>query len=301
MELVLLGITVVSLIAALVMSATAWRVNRDERIRSDARVAALNVAAGEGEKPPRPQPQPQPQVQVQPVVEAAPAQEPVAVNESRQSSPPWATARVSTFAIPGRAARAGDAVIAQPPQDPFPAEKMTMGESFLGTAAAAPESAGRQRTLAMAAVVLFLVFLVGGYRIVFGGRTHVTAAVAAAPATTAPLELLSLRHERRGGRLAVTGLVRNPAAGAPMEKLNAVVFLFDQGGNFLSSARSDIDYVKLTPGDESPFVITVDAPATVARYRVSFRTDTGVVPHIDRRGQDPVASTAIGKEPAAVR
>jgi hypothetical protein len=298
MELVLLGITVVSLIAALVMSATAWRVNRDERIRSDARVAALNAAAGEGEKSPRPQPQPQPQAQ--PVIEAPPAQEPVAVNESRQSSPPWATARVSTFAIPGRAAPAGDAVIAQSALDSFPAEKMTMGESFLGTATAAPESAGRQRTLAMAAVVLFLVFLVGGYRIVFGGRTQVTA-VAAAPATTAPLELLSLRHERRGGRLAVTGLVRNPANGAPMEKLNAVVFLFDQGGNFLSSARTDIDYVKLTPGDESPFVITVDAPATVARYRVSFRNDTGVVPHIDRRGQDPVASTAIGREPAAVR
>jgi hypothetical protein len=91
----------------------------------------------------------------------------------------------------------------------------------------------------------------------------------------------------------VTGLVRNPAAGTPFSKLTAVVFLFDQQGGLISSARSDIDFVKLAPGDESPFVIAVDAPPTVARYRVSFRNDAGVVPHVDRRGQEPLAQGAI--------
>ena len=36
-------------------------------------------------------------------------------------------------------------------------------------------------------------------------------------------------------------------------------------------------------GGESPFVVTVPGAADVGRYRVSFRTDDRVVPHIDRR------------------
>ena len=55
-------------------------------------------------------------------------------------------------------------------------------------------------------------------------------------------------------------------------------------GTFVTSSRANVDFLKLGAGDESPFVVSLDAPATVARYRVSFRTDDGVVPHIDRRG-----------------
>ena len=66
-----------------------------------------------------------------------------------------------------------------------------------------------------------------------------------------------------------------------------------RNGGFVSSAKAGVDFKRLAPGDESPFVIAVDAPASVARYRVSFRTDAGVVPHVDRRGQDPVAATAV--------
>src|SRR5689334_4970945 len=47
MDIILLGITVVSLVVAFVMSATAWRLMRDEKKRSAARVAALSVAASE--------------------------------------------------------------------------------------------------------------------------------------------------------------------------------------------------------------------------------------------------------------
>jgi hypothetical protein len=70
------------------------------------------------------------------------------------------------------------------------------------------------------------------------------------------------------------------------------VFLFDQQGGFVTSSRAEVDFKRLVPGDESPFVIAMDAPTNVARYRVSFRTDAGVVPHVDRRGQDlPAANT----------
>jgi hypothetical protein len=36
----------------------------------------------------------------------------------------------------------------------------------------------------------------------------------------------------------------------------------------------------------------------VARYRVSFRTDEGVVPHVDRRGESP--APAAGEQPINV-
>jgi hypothetical protein len=275
MDIILMAITAVALIVAVAMSVRARRLTRDERARSDARVAVLNAAVGEDSPVPS----------ARPVAEAAPATEPLAVNDSR-STPPWATARVSTFATPKT--RGSDVVIrAAVSGGEFPVEKSPLQDGFLGGTGATPPSDDRQKGLAIAAALLFVIVLGGGYWTVCGERTPVgTAAASVAPA---PLELVSMRHERRAGRLAVTGLVRNPSAGSPVSKLSAVVFLFDQQGGFVSSARSDVDFVTLAPGDESPFVIAVDAPGTVARYRVSFRTDTGVVPHVDRRNQEPIA------------
>lgn len=288
MELILFGITAVSLLVAFVMAASVWRLNRAERARSDARVAALNAAAGE-------EPMLVPVPQLQPVVEAVQTTEPVAVNESR-STPPWATARVSTFT--SSKTRGSDVVIRPALSGgDFPVEQSPLNDNFLGGSGAPAPSDDRQKGLAIAAAVLFVIVLAGGYWTVFGSRTPVASAASLA-AAPAPLELVSLRHERRAGRLAVSGLVRNPASGSPMTKLTAVVFLFDQQGGFISSAKSDIDFVTLSPGDESPFVIAVDAPSSVARYRVSFRTDSGVVPHVDRRGQEPIAQGTVAREGA---
>ena len=47
MEIVLLGVTVISLVVALVMSVATWRLGREEKRRSAARVAALSIAAAE--------------------------------------------------------------------------------------------------------------------------------------------------------------------------------------------------------------------------------------------------------------
>ena len=123
-----------------------------------------------------------------------------------------------------------------------------------------------------------------------------TTAVAMGP--NSPLELVSLSHERHKEKLAVSGLVRNPVAGKPVERLSAVVFLFDRMGTFITSSRANVDFLKLGAGDESPFVVSLDAPPTVARYRVSFRTDEGIVPHVDRRGVATAA--AEGEQPVNV-
>jgi hypothetical protein len=100
----------------------------------------------------------------------------------------------------------------------------------------------------------------------------------------APLELMSLRHDRNGEKLTITGLVVNPRHGQRVERASAVVFVFDPAGTFVASGRALIDFTKLDPGDESPFVVTVDAPGRIGRYRVGFRGQDGaVVGHVDRR------------------
>jgi hypothetical protein len=116
---------------------------------------------------------------------------------------------------------------------------------------------------------------------------------AAAAGPHSPLELVSLTHARDNETLSVSGLVRNPGSGKPIERLSAVVFLFDRTGAFVTSSRASVDFLKLGAGDETPFVVSLDAPPTVARYRVSFRTDEGVVPHIDRRSASPAAAASV--------
>jgi hypothetical protein len=80
----------------------------------------------------------------------------------------------------------------------------------------------------------------------------------------------------------VTGLIRNGGT-EPADHLIAVVFTFDRNGNFVASGRAPVEFVSLSPGDESPFRVSVPNVGDVGRYRVSFRTEAGVVRHVDRR------------------
>jgi hypothetical protein len=256
MVTILLILTVVSLAAAVVLGAAAWRLSREARVRSAARIAALAAAADADDASESPRMMMRPGEFSAPVAPISPV---TAVASVAPVAAPWAPARVTA----------------------------PLGDSFLGGGLAVPSGRG-QRGLAIAAAVLFVTILVGGYYTVFGGGTSSAGAPASVGVET-PLELVSLRHERQDAGLAITGLVRNPVSGVAVEKLAAVVFLFDQQGAFVKSSRADVDFTKLAPGDESPFVITLDAPSNVARYRVSFRNDAGVVPHIDRRGQEPIA------------
>jgi hypothetical protein len=256
MDTLLLGITVVSLMVALVMSVTAWRLTRDEKRRASARIAALSAAASEGPE----------MVQW---VEPPPAN-PDIVHRVETALPraPWKPPVVKPIA------ETIDSSV-------------SLGSGFLGSTPQHREGDNRQKTLAMAAVVFFA-FLVAGTAWVMSAPEG-TSAVAVGP--NSPLELVSLSHSRDSDKLSVSGLVRNPASGKAVERLSAVVFLFDRAGTFVTSSRAHVDFLRLAAGDETPFVVSIAAPPTVARYRVSFRTDEGVVPHIDRRGdsQAPAA------------
>ena len=105
----------------------------------------------------------------------------------------------------------------------------------------------------------------------------------AARSAVAPLELVSMRHAREGTNLTVSGLVRNPRAGSPAARITAVVFAFDKDGTFVASGRAPLDFTTLEPGDESPFVVTIPNVSNIGRYRVSFRTEAGLLRHVDRR------------------
>jgi len=108
-----------------------------------------------------------------------------------------------------------------------------------------------------------------------------------------PLELVSMRHQREGTTLTVSGLVRNPGAGAAVNGVTAVVFAFDRNGGFVASGRAPLEFGALAPGDESPFVVAVPNVSDVARYRVSFRTGHGVVRHVDRRSNQVQLAQAV--------
>lgn len=114
-------------------------------------------------------------------------------------------------------------------------------------------------------------------------------ATAAAEATAAPtaqpsqeLELLSMRHARTGDNMTVIGLVRNRGEDAAAA-IMAVVFVFDRDGGFVASGRAPLEFARIANGDESPFQVTIPDVKEVGRYRVSFRTESGIVPHVDRR------------------
>jgi hypothetical protein len=113
-----------------------------------------------------------------------------------------------------------------------------------------------------------------------------SAEIAADAPSQESLELLSMRHERQGENLMVTGLVRNPGAPAP-GVIIAVVLAFDRDGSFLASGRAPLEFATIAAGDESPFRVTIPGVKDVGRCRVSFRTDSGVVRHVDRRESKP--------------
>jgi len=148
-------------------------------------------------------------------------------------------------------------------------------------------SAASPRVLLIPAIGLFVV--IAALSAVYLWNRPSAQPVAAAEASTAPLELVALRHQRRGDSMIISGLVRNPHGGRPIQSLSAVAFTFDKQGTFLASGRSPLDFPLLQPGDESPFTVTVPNSPAIGRYRVTFRTDSGIVPHVDRRGDSQVA------------
>ena len=97
-----------------------------------------------------------------------------------------------------------------------------------------------------------------------------------------PVELLVLDHDTEDGFLAISGSVRNPADGTDTERLAVIAMAFDRDGAMVASGRAPVGSDVLLPGGEASFEISLPADR-VNRYRISFLMNETTVPHIDRR------------------
>ena len=225
MDVVLVSIAALSLVLAIGMGLTLFKVLRDERQRSDARVAVLAAATARVDLPPGP--------------------------------PVHGTAATEDVSTP----------------------VSTRGDLF----AAGDEPSAWPRRAAVAAAAAASVALAGYLML---PRPPAASPAAPTAAAAAPLELISLRYTQDAKALTITGSVQNPRNGAAVSQVFATVLLFGPDGNFLTSARAGLDFTTLSPGDESPFVVTVPVTSAVSRYRVGFRTaDGAVIAHVDRRAE----------------
>ena len=78
-----------------------------------------------------------------------------------------------------------------------------------------------------------------------------------------------------------------------MNGITAVVFAFDRAGAFIASGRAALDESALGPGDQSQFIVNIPNMSDVARYRVTFRSSSGIVRHIDRRSNQVQLAQAV--------
>lgn len=258
MDTTLVSVTLLSMGMALALSVIVWRMLRDERQRSDARVSALaGLSVGPMASAGRPKAvSAEPlDLPIRPSTQVNAASTPVAMGsmfeEVRQPSP-WG----HRFAVMGGLALVLGSVI------------------LLALAANGTKASAR------------------------GGSPVTRATPTAAPTAAGLELISLRDSRQAGdaahsgeGALTITGMVRNPATGSPLSRVAVTVYTFDGKGSFLASGRALIDVTSLAPGDESPFVVTVPVTDTVARYRIGFRSEDGkVIAHVDKRQQGPIAA-----------
>jgi len=267
-DMVLVSVTVLSLALAAVMGVITWRALRQERQRSEARVADLADAAGD--------------VALAPVAAVALDEAPLApAVERRRDAEPAEADPLWTDLVTASLAETKRPAAAAPLPDLF-AEPEPM------------RSNGRRLVLA---VGLGSAFLLVAFAVVlaFNARPARGPQSPAAAHVASPLELVALDHARTGRRLSIHGLVRNPRTGSEVRDLSAVVFLFDRDGGYLATVQAPVLEHALRPGGESSFEVPVASGQRVARYRLTFRVATAPVPHVDRRAPVPAAAPAAAR------
>jgi hypothetical protein len=223
-------IAAISLIVSVIMSAVAWRLAREERRRSRARVAVLASDLAD--------------LELRPATAGSP------VADLFRAEEPEPSRLAAALVVGGFAVATALALI------------VVTGRN--GQSAAEPRAAGAVRP----------------------------AATAPRPRTTtepAALELVALGHQLDGDGIIVRGVVRNPTAGVERDRVAVVVVLFNRDGGFLASGLAAVEAPALAPGSQSGFFVTVPHASEVGRYRVSFRSDDRIVPHVDRRDHGPIA------------
>jgi len=253
MDTVLLIITLISAATAVVAVASARRLRRHERERSEARVAALASAAE--------------------------------THGSTDGGWTQVSGEWQWNPEPSRPQVVRETRFAQAPIQE--SEPQFSSEAFFGTVQREDAPGSRLPMFAAAA----LIALLGGALFFLNTSTsNETGPTVAQVSHAEPLELVALGHARETSVLTISGTVRNPSSGAKVEGLTAVISLLDRTGALVSTKDVPLDYRALQPGEEAPFKVSIPDPGSIARYRVSFRAGTDVVPHVDRRVDTKLAS-----------
>ena len=257
MDTVLLVITLISTATAVVAIASTRRLQRQERERSEARVAALAKAA----------------------------------ETHGAHDGGWTQVAGEWQWTPEPTAPRGirDLGFGTNPQSQIPvsADASSSSERFFGTVERDEPSGNRLPVFAAAALIVLLGGALAFLNMSSSGDSEGTVAQVS---STEPLELVALGHAREVSALTITGTVRNPASGLKVEGLTAVISLLDRNGALVSTKDVPLDYRALGPGEEAPFKVSIPDSGSIARYRVSFRAGTDVVPHVDRRTDTKLAS-----------
>jgi hypothetical protein len=287
MDTTLVSVTLLSMTMAAALSVIVWRMLRDERYRTDARVTALTTMAAHAATRERAERG----LQGSPRGVSAGGTHPLTIELPLYErtgrglqGPPRGVSAGGTHPLDNDGPVATTADLFTEPLRSSP-----WGHRFAVMAGLG---------LIVASVILLALTSSGRKAPARHAPSANTAATAAGqtpgrsdPAREAGLELLSLRDSRQPGALTITGLVQNPRGGAPLSHVAVTAYAFDDKGAFLASGRALIDVTALAPGDESPFVVSVPVTETVARYRIGFRDEDGrVIAHVDRRQQSPVAA-----------
>lgn len=219
METALLVTTLLSIALAIAASLVAWRITRDNRRRSEARIAALAAEIGGARD------------HGQTGLGAAPA-----------------------LSV-----------------DSFMAER---------------EPSALSHTALVVGAGAFVVGVLVALVVVTGGGASTPSPVAGETgdvASARALELVSLEHERQNDQLIVRGTLNNVPARLERDLLTAVVLFLGPNGDLVTNASATITSDSLTPDADGTFAVMVPDASEVGRYRVSFRTNDQVVPHVDRR------------------
>ena len=287
MDAILLTVTGISVALAAVMGVLLIRMLREERRRSDARVALLSELAE----------QPSP-ASANLHAEAYRA----TISPQRRYVEPERPASAQPRPIVEHSRRANDAepqvwtkpsrllVLEDLELRPSTEQDVTVAHDLFEEQG--EPSAWPRRLAVIGSLTAAIAVLVLGWS-AFSQRQTAPATTAtdlAEAIIEAPLELLSLRHAQQDGMFTITGLVQNPRTGRDLSRVKATLFVFGPGGAFITSGRAPLDFTTLRPGDESPFVIRVPVKGDVARYRIGFRGDDDrVLAHVDRRPTDAIA------------
>jgi hypothetical protein len=182
--------------------------------------------------------------------------------------------------------------------DEFRAEQPLTAEALFSE----PEKSGAasRRTIALAAVAVVMTIAVVTFKMVAGTTASAAEApeppASAASATTVSVtqpvdkpadprvELLTLDHSVTPAAFLVTGRVRNPAGGAPLHDVVAVVHVLDRADRVIVTVRVPVKRAVLNAGEWTDFSASASKATNVARYRVEFNArERTSIPQIDLR------------------